>query len=86
LVYTVERAFHVKIPDSLWPRRRDWSAKILKIYVDVGSDVSKGTPLIDIELEKAVITIESEYEGRVLEILVNEGDVVGPGDTVMVIG
>ncbi len=73
----------VVLPRELWPRRADWSGKVVKIYVEPGSRVSKGTPLVDVEIEKAVLTIESDVEGRVEKIYVSEGDEVSPGELLL---
>ncbi len=82
----MEEVYIVSIPANLWPRRTDWKAKVIKIYVSEGDVVKKGDPLIDIELEKAILTIEAEVDGKVEDILVSEGDEVGPGEEVLVIG
>lgn len=48
-------------------------------YVEVGSNVSKGTILCIIEAMKLMNEIESEYEGKVAEIYVKDGEVVDYG-------
>jgi len=73
----------VVLPRELWPRRADWRGKIVKIYVEPGSKVGRGTPLVDVEIEKAVLTIESDVEGRVEKIYVSEGDEVSPGEPLL---
>jgi len=44
-----------------------------------GDRVSKGEPIAEVEIEKAVLVIESPYSGIVKEILVSQGDSVYPG-------
>ncbi len=75
----------VYVPKELWPRRGVWSGKIIDIKVGVGDKVSVGDPLVEIEIEKAVIVLESEYNGVVKEIYVKKGDIVGPGHKLLLI-
>ena len=48
-------------------------------YVEVGSIVKKGTVLCIIEAMKLLNEIESEYEGKIVEILVKDGETVDYG-------
>ena len=48
-------------------------------YVEVGKDVKVGDTLCIIEAMKLMNEIESEYAGKVAEILVKDGDVVEYG-------
>ena len=48
-------------------------------YVEVGSIVKKGTVLCIIEAMKLMNEIESEYEGKIAEILVKDGETVDYG-------
>ena len=43
-------------------------------YVEIGSNVKKGDTLCIIEAMKLMNEIESEYSGKVLEVLVKDGD------------
>lgn len=58
---------------------------ITECFVQVGDVVKVGDPLIEVESEKATFTIESEAEGVVAELLVEEGDTVDVGTVVCVI-
>lgn len=73
----------VVLPRELWPRRADWSGKIVELYVSVGDKVEVGTPLLDVEIEKAILTIESDVNGIVRNIYVSKGDEVSPGTTLL---
>jgi len=73
----------VVLPEEIWPKRTDWSGKIIEIYVKEGDNISKGDPLIDVEIEKAILTIESDIDGVVKKIHVSRGDEVYPGDILM---
>ena len=48
-------------------------------YVEVGSDVKKGTVLCIIEAMKLMNEIESEFNGKIAEILVEDGTPVEYG-------
>ena len=50
-----------------------------KPYVEVGTEVKKGTILCIIEAMKLMNEIESEYEGKVAEIYVQDGETVEYG-------
>lgn len=55
-------------------------------YVEVGKDVKKGDTLCIIEAMKLMNEIESEFAGKVLEILVEDGAVVEYGTPLFRIG
>ena len=48
-------------------------------YVEVGSEVKKGTVLCIIEAMKLMNEIESEFDGKIVEILVKDGEPVEYG-------
>ena len=48
-------------------------------YVEVGSEVKKGTVLCIIEAMKLMNEIESEFDGKIAEILVKDGEPVEYG-------
>lgn len=48
-------------------------------YVEIGSDVKKGDTLCIIEAMKLMNEIESEFSGKIIEILVNDGESVEYG-------
>ena len=54
-------------------------------YVEVGSIVKKGTVLCIIEAMKLMNEIESEYEGKIVEILVKDGEPVEYGKSLFII-
>lgn len=59
--------------------------EILKWHVDVGQTVVEDAPLLDVETDKAAVTIPSPRGGRVASLSGNAGDVVNVGDVVAVI-
>ena len=55
-------------------------------YVDVGKKVKKGDILCIIEAMKLMNEIESEFDGEIKEILVNDGEMVEYGKPLFKIG
>lgn len=55
-------------------------------YVEVGTEVKKGDTLCIIEAMKLMNEIESEFDGKVLEILVKDGETVEYGTPLFKIG
>lgn len=55
-------------------------------FVKVGDTVKKGQTLAIVEAMKLMNDIEAEYDGTVLEVLVQNGDAVEYGQTLFVIG
>ena len=54
-------------------------------YVEIGKNVKMGETLCIIEAMKLMNEIESEYEGKVVEILVKDGEPVEYGTELFVI-
>ena len=48
-------------------------------YVHIGQDVKKGDVVCVIEAMKLINEIESEFDGKIVEILVNDGEMVDYG-------
>lgn len=61
-------------------------AAIATWLVAVGDEVAVGTPLAEIETEKAVVEYASEVEGTVLELLAHAGAGVAIGAPIVAIG
>lgn len=76
-------AVSIIVPRELWPRRRDWSGVVVEVYKDRGDRVDRGETLVDVEIEKAVISIDSPVRGVVEEVYVSKGDRVGPDSVLM---
>ncbi len=55
-------------------------------YVSVGTEVKKGDTLCIIEAMKLMNEIESEFDGKVIEILVKDGEQVEYGSPLFKIG
>jgi len=69
----------ITIPVDLWPRRGGWRGKVISIFKKPNERVEKGEPIAEVEIEKAVLVIESPFDGVIREVLVSPGDSVGPG-------
>ena len=52
---------------------------IEEVLVAVGDMVDEGQPVLSVEMEKAIVEIESEHQGKVAKINVNQGDEVSVG-------
>ncbi|WP_314503955.1 dihydrolipoamide acetyltransferase family protein [uncultured Microbacterium sp.] len=61
-------------------------AAIATWLVEVGQPVEVGTPLAEIETDKAVVEYASEIAGTVLELLAAEGAGVAIGDPIVLVG
>jgi len=55
------------------------STEIIEINVKSGDIVKLNDPLIVLESEKAAMEVPSDYDGKIIEILVKEGDSVNEG-------
>lgn len=71
----------IKVPLEAWPRREDWTGTVVEVYKKSGDTVKKGEPIMEIEIEKAILVIESPNDG-IIEIRVKKGDTVTP-DTIL---
>lgn len=56
-----------------------------KPYVEIGSRVKKGDVLCIVEAMKLMNEIESEFDGEIVDILVNDGEMVDYGKEMFVI-
>jgi pyruvate dehydrogenase E2 component (dihydrolipoamide acetyltransferase) len=61
-------------------------AAIQTWLVEVGQDIAVGSPLAEVETEKAIVEYAAEAEGTLLKLLVQEGVAVKVGDPIAVIG
>lgn len=57
--------------------------QVLKILVSVGQSISVGDPLVILEAMKMEQTLRAQTDGIVEAVLVKQGDVVAPGDTLV---
>lgn len=57
--------------------------QVLRILVEVGQRISAGDPLVILEAMKMEQTLRASAEGVVEAVLVKQGDVVAPGDTLV---
>ncbi|HEU5139998.1 MAG TPA: acetyl-CoA carboxylase biotin carboxyl carrier protein subunit [Bacillales bacterium] len=58
---------------------------VLNVLVGAGDKVSAGQELVMLESMKMEIPIESEGDGEVAEVKVNDGDFVNEGDVLVVL-
>jgi biotin carboxyl carrier protein len=57
--------------------------QVLRILVEPGQRVSAGEPLVILEAMKMEQTLRASTDGIVETVLVKQGDVVAPGDTLV---
>ncbi|MEE8600304.1 dihydrolipoamide acetyltransferase family protein [Euzebya tangerina] len=61
-------------------------ATLVEWRVDVGDHVTKGEVMFEVDVDKAVVEIESFVDGVVLELLVERDTFVMPGQRIAVVG
>lgn len=57
-------------------------ATVGKILVQVGDTVKKGQPILEIETDKAVAEIPSNFDGKIIQIHITVGKKVKPGELI----
>ena len=61
------------------------SGDVLEIFVSDGETVSKGQDLIELETDKATVTVPSSADGTVSKIHVSEGDTISVGGVIVTV-
>ncbi len=59
---------------------------VLKWLVEVGGEVKRGAPLVEIETDKANMTYEADSDGVLLEVVAKEGDTLPVGEVIARVG
>ncbi len=59
------------------------SGDVLEIYVSVGDSVSKEQGLLELETDKATVTVPSPKAGKISKILVSAGETVAVGSVII---
>jgi pyruvate dehydrogenase E2 component (dihydrolipoamide acetyltransferase) len=59
---------------------------VLKWLVEIGGEVARGAPLVEIETDKANMTYEADTDGVLLEVIAAEGDTLAVGEPIARIG
>lgn len=74
--------------DVVMPRLSDSMEEgtVLKWLAQVGDEVKRGAPLVEIETDKANMTYESDADGVLVEIVAQEGDTLPIGQPIARIG
>src|SRR5436305_2739309 len=74
--------------DVMMPRLSDSMEEgtVLKWLVDVGGEVKRGEPLVEIETDKANMTYEADTDGVLVEVLAQEGETRPIGQAIARIG
>lgn len=74
-------AFEFKLPDL---GEGIHEGEIVEVFVKAGDPVTEGTPLLEVETDKAVTAIPSPVTGKVAEVRIAPGDTVHVGDVLVV--
>lgn len=61
------------------------SGDILEVLVKVGDEIKKGQEVIEVETDKAAVTVPSSHAGRVVKLLVKAGDTLPIGGGIAVL-
>jgi pyruvate/2-oxoglutarate dehydrogenase complex dihydrolipoamide acyltransferase (E2) component len=71
--------------DIVMPQLNDAGdpGEVSEILVEVGDTVSKGDAVMSLEMEKAIVEVESEHDGTVKAIAVEVGDEVEVGQKLL---
>ena len=74
--------------DVTMPRLSDSMEEgtVLKWLVDVGDEVKRGEPLVEIETDKANMTYDADTDGVLTEVVAQEGDTLAIGEVIARIG
>lgn len=56
---------------------------VFKVMVNSGDEVTAGQTVIVLESMKMEIPVDAEFNGKVVEVLVAEGDFVNEGDVLV---
>src|SRR5436189_1079835 len=74
--------------DVMMPRLSDSMEEgtVLKWLVDVGGEVKRGEPLVEIETDKANMTYEADSDGVLIEVLAQEGETLPIGQVIARVG
>jgi pyruvate/2-oxoglutarate dehydrogenase complex dihydrolipoamide acyltransferase (E2) component len=76
----------VYLPSELWQSRsQQIEAKVISVSVKPGDNVKIGDVIAEVEVDKAILAIESHVEGVVVEVHVAPGDTVRPGDPLITV-
>jgi pyruvate/2-oxoglutarate dehydrogenase complex dihydrolipoamide acyltransferase (E2) component len=72
----------LKVPEDIWPRRRDWNGELVALHIKEGNDINVGDVIAEVEIEKVVLKIVSKFKGKIVKVLSKEGDKVSPGTVI----
>ncbi len=75
----------IRVPKELWPRRGGWKGKVVNILVEPGDKINKGDVVAEVEIEKAILEIESPYSGIVEKVLCRENETIEPGSPLITV-
>ena len=66
------KKIELKIPDL----GEAESTEIIEVNIQKGAEININDPLVVLESEKAAMEVPSDHQGKIIEVLVKEGDSV----------
>ena len=73
-------AIEIKIPDL---GEGVESGDVLEVFVSPGDSIAKGQDLVELETDKATVTVPATQDGTIVKIMVAEGDTVAVGGVIV---
>ncbi len=61
------------------------SGDVLEVFVSDGDTIAKGQDLIELETDKATVTVPASVGGRIAQVHVAEGDTIAVGGTIVTV-
>lgn len=61
------------------------STQLVKMLVQTGDHVETGQPILELETGKAIVEVPSTHTGKVIQLLVEQGAELNPGQAVLVL-
>ncbi len=55
---------------------------IIKWFKKIGDSIAAGEVLLEVETDKAILSVEAAYSGKLTQIVKNAGEVVKPGTVI----
>ena len=71
--------------DSLDANEEAEEVEISQWFIEKGQKINKGEVLVEVMVDKAAFEIESDFNGKIIEIKRMEGEIVKVGEVIAII-